>query len=31
MTWTASFYYVFLYLACFVVNKYVIFIEYAGF
>ena len=26
MTWTASFYYVFLYLACFVVNTYVIFI-----
>ena len=27
MTWTASFYYVFLYLACFVVRTYVIFIS----
>ena len=26
MTWTASFYYVFLYLACFAVSTYVIFI-----
>ena len=28
MTWTASFYYFFLYLACFVVSTYVIFICY---